>query len=287
MTSGTDLATRGWEIALERFEHEHGMLELTPLKKPSPDEPDGWRGRLLKLEAGTIVVEAPKPGEGASIEAAAEAGNWVTVLMQRGDQRWSLGCRIIERFRFPVDALGEVEAVRLSRPERVDDAQRRRHFRAATVASTVSAVDLWRLENPADCVPYEQHNRRRHLERPGAAPGEDEAPAWPSVGQRWRGLIVDISGGGLNAALPRDAEALVRDRSLLWAGLPLPEMEEPLYAVARVVRSEPQTERVLRVGLEFSFEHHPRHERFVIDRLCYYTSFLQRLRLQKRKGRGR
>ena len=291
----------GWEAALEQMEIEGGVLELSPLREP--DDADGggsaegggarggtragWPSRLLKLEATTLVVEAPpRSGVGSADGAEKDSGGpeQLKLTMRMGQRRWALRCRVIERLRFPLNAKREIAALRLSWPEQVDDAQRRKHFRISTAVSTIPAVKFWGVKDLQACVAYEQHNRRRHVEPAGSVPGEDEAPPWPGVRPKWRGLIVNVSGGGLCVALPREAEAQVQEGALLWTKLPLPELEEPLYAVTRAVRCEAQSKKVLQAGLAFSFEHHPRHERFITDQMCYYASYLQRLQLQRERG---
>jgi hypothetical protein len=311
MPQASAQTTAGWQAALQQLERAGGVLDLTPVGQSwdhgdgpgdaaetasgngedgQEGEPAGWRGRLLALEEEAIVVEAPERDEASEADPTPAEGQRLAFVLQGEVRRWSLRCRVLERFRFSLSRGRKIEGLRLSWPEEVQDAQRRQHFRVSTLSSTIPAVQLWRLEDPAACVAHEQYNRRRHVERRQGAKARREpgwpglGPDWPGLGEAWRGLIVDVSGGGLCVALPQEAMSLVQKGQLLWAELPLPELEEPLYAVVRVVRSEPHSERVLRAGMAFYFEHHPRHERFITDRMCAYARYLERLQLQRQRG---
>ncbi|MBI1368043.1 MAG: hypothetical protein GC162_05250 [Planctomycetes bacterium] len=282
-----------WEQVFRRIAARSGVIELSRRKTPDAceqmtihHEADGshqvanintWRVRAFDMDRAAIIVERPWS---AKKSITIESDELLDVLMVEGQRRWTFQCVVLGQSMFALNASKKVIALRLSRPLKVHDGQRRDFFRVDTAGSPFPSVHLWHLMDIESCAEYQQYTMLRHR-TPESQRQELKAPTEPPIGEDFAAMVMDVSGGGLGMLLPRTIEWLLPTAPLLWTKITLPDIEEPLFAVSRVAHWRDENAKLIRVGVCFHFDHFPEYKPFLTDLLSHFTANHQRLQLQR------
>lgn len=275
--STTTAIPQGWEQTLQQMLARNGTLELSPIHLASCHTPPTWRVRLLGIEDEALIVERPShAGESIVIDGDTPLS---AVFVDR-QQRWSFATRVIDCVEHQLNDEQMVDAMRIHRPADAHSAQRRDFYRVDVAGMTTLPMQLWALSDLDSCVPCETHNDLVHRQRNVASPPE---PPPPQLGDRFDGLLMDISGGGMALLVPHHIEPLLRHETPFWLRITLPDLPDPLLAVAKAAHWRREAADALRVGFSFTFDHNPAHQRVVNDQICRLAAHYQRLQLQRKR----
>lgn len=266
-----------WEQSLMRTVARNGAIELSPIQVISGEAPPTWRVRLLALEDGALIVERPCPG-GEPLKVNPDTP--LSAVILEDQNRWSFATRVIEPVMHHLNEHNRVVALRLTRPANAHSAQRRDYYRVDVAGMPTPPVQLWPLLDVASCVASEAHNDAVHRRRNTPSP---PAPPPPELGEGFDGLILDISGGGMALSVPQRIEPLLLEATPCWLCIALPDLPDPLLAVARAAHWRPEGVATFRAGFRFNFDHNPEHRRTVNDQMCRLAAHYQRLQLQRKR----
>ena len=120
----------------------------------------------------------------------------------------------------------------------------------------------------------------------GTAPAPETEPLiLPEVGPPFRGMLVNIGGGGAGLLVDR-GETTGPDRSrLLWMRINLtPHIPAPIAVTSRIAHVHLDSGQNLYLGLAFDFSFHPAHREFVVGQICRYVLTDQHRQVGRKAG---
>jgi hypothetical protein len=146
---------------------------------------------------------------------------------------------------------------------------------------------LWPLLNPKSVVAAERANELQ------AACGEQGEPLvcaddeiMPEVGPRFRGMLVNIGGGGVGLTVDSSEAHNLGNSKVFWVRMSLPpELPNPICATAKVVHTHMESNHNVYAGLSFDFSFNPAHQGFIADQICKYIAVQQRNQLRREADR--
>ncbi len=174
-----------------------------------------WKSRLLSGEGDRLTIAHP---QGPQIgEADFVVGQTVGIALRRNHGKCLFESEVLSRE-------SQTGTVVLRWPEDVQELQRRLYSRARVPDHVTIPVNLSRL----------------------SPDGSAEIASTPR-----RGILLDLSGGGMSVAVPADARNKWRRGDLMRCLVPLEPAREPceLTACLRFVEKAPQGH--LRMGMQF------------------------------------
>jgi hypothetical protein len=291
-----------WREALEELERSAGLLLLSPLgggpateeeeatalRRMTPKEfgershctqgpnIDSWRVRIFEVSDDSIIVEHPYL---ANRPVPVRKGDFVMALAHRGNSRWSLRCPVLDLVEYTLNKTHSVDALQLGWPDEIHNAQRRDFFRVEASGQPTPTAEVCPVFKTSTCVNYETYCQQMHKRKLRDEPPEE--PALPDIGQSFHGRVVDVSGGGMCIAVPRNVIPLLKVMPLLWLRVNLPEVREPVYVVAQLAHYHIDDRGMVNLGLCFVFDHHRGHRKFISDVMCRFAADLQRSKLKQ------
>ncbi len=256
-----------WKRVLSEAVVRNGRLTLG--KSYDGDEasaPPRFASRLLALGPdGTLLVQRPlKHG----ISNLCRNGARVDLFLPDGSQWWGGRCTVQGKLRYLLNEDTVVHALRLSPPEKVWSAQRRRFYRVDAAGCGLETVHVVPTGSPADEAPLPIGDLDK-------AHGRDCFEA----------KLHDISGGGMGLRIDARSQLAhwLKPGLTLRCVFRIPGDPRPLDVPAVLSRTEKVGGGKLHLGIAFNFEQaHQRHK--FEDRIVHFTTGLQRQQIQRQRG---
>jgi len=174
-----------------------------------------WKSRLLAGGDSNLTIACPH--ELRSGEANVAIGQMIGVSLRHGHKKCMFDSEVISRDSRTGDLV-------IRRPRNIQEMQRRVFSRARVPDHLTIPVNVSRL----------------------AADGVTDVPSMPR-----RGILIDLSGGGMSVAVPPDARNKWRPGDTMRCLLPLEPAQEPRELTARLRFVEKASPGHLRIGMQF------------------------------------
>ncbi|MEN0020229.1 MAG: PilZ domain-containing protein [Planctomycetota bacterium] len=270
--------TERWRDCLHQIHSRRGAIEFTIAKRgveqvESPEvwkraQPDlVWRVRVLEIRGDEILVEYPAAaGQRISIEPDID----IVAAMSIGQNRWMFHSKTLGGIG--TDGLG---ALRLAMPTTVERCMRRDFFRISTARLDLPNVDLWPLLDPQSVGPAEVANRARIEGTAGhqSLSDDSEQLMLPSVGPKFTGQLINLSGGGLGVLVARSEAGPLDASPFFWLRLDLGQgLPVPLAMTGKLVHRHTDSTQAVHAGLAFEFGFHPAHRDFIVKQVVDYVA---------------
>lgn len=219
---------------------------------------DGWatlKTRFLALEDDRheLIIEYPSsPGR---VAPEIVGGQSIGVSFRRGHKKCVFNAMVLERCHYSFSKVKGVPALRLQWPEEMCELQRRLYYRAVIPEGTTIPVDLWRGDAK------------------GVRPPESEI---------LRGIMLDLSAGGISIALPFGAFPRLEEDKVATCSFPVDKGEPPATIVGRVRYWDETDAHHLRVGLHFVNLDSSPNQRETLERVVRLAIRFQRAHAGRR-----
>lgn len=289
--------TLEWRRCLRQVLERGGALEIAVAKSmPSEGVWDEtaqlvWRVRLLNVTETEIIVEQPSAlGQAMQIQP----GVSLAVVLAIGQNRWMFATPNLGTVMVPGFDRRPAPALRLAMPESVQRCQRRNYYRVEATSIELPRVDLWPLLEPRSVllaeraceIQWEIENGR--LEAPADGSGFQTEAVMPEVGPKFGGTLLNLGGGGMGMRVSPEDSQIVARHKLLWMRLGLPQgLSVPICATGKVVHTHMESNQDTYVGIAFDFSFNPSHQKFVVDQICRYIAWQQRMQTLAAPGEQR
>ena len=239
---------QAWRNAMANLGRVNGSVEVHT-HTPADTRGLSFNARVLEAhaDAGGLVIERPPSLAGSALAPGAV----VRLFALLGDTRLAARSRVARSGRYRLNPEVRVTAVELEPVTAVQPSQRRASFRVSTLGSPVRGVTLTHPEHPSVAAEV------LDLSEAGAALGCTLTPP----------LVRVLRGARVRIALPLDPD------------------QAALEVDAEVVRLDPRSDGVWKLGLRFTFaspvERH--HAERIIQR---FSTDRQRLHLRRLRDAG-
>lgn len=174
-----------------------------------------WKSRLLATGEGNLRIACPPELLGR--DSTVTIGQLIGVSLRHGHKKCMFDSEIIDQDPDTGDLL-------IRRPSSIQEMQRRVFSRVRVPDHLTIPVNVNRL----------------------ATDGVTDVPSVPR-----RGILLDLSGGGMSVAVPTDARNKWRPGDTMRCLLPLEPAQEPRELTARVRFVEKTALGHLRMGMQF------------------------------------
>lgn len=270
--------TDRWKDSLWRIYERGGGLEFT-IERPEDNSAEAkdliWRVHVLDLSEKEIIVEQP----GAmGVPFQIQDGTPLIGILAVGQNKWMFHTTVLGHTRVKTRN-GEVPALRVQMPEKVERCLRRNFDRISTAQVSMPDVECWRLMNPQSAVPFEVSNQVQIndlIESGGTAEATDDPEALPEVGPKFRAVLSNVGGGGVGLIVDKEHRAYIDSGKVFWMRLDLrPTVPAPLVLTARLAHTHIDSQQNTYAGFAFDFAMNPRHKSFVVGQIAQYIKSMQ------------
>jgi len=180
------------------------------------------RFRGVDRERGRLLIEYPSQPEHGQAEI--DIGQCVGLSFRRGHKKCVFEAQVIGQDRSVPEGKCPVLTLSLCWPDRIQELQRRLYCRAKVPP---------RLSIPVDICPQSTRS------------------AQAASGVACRGLMLDLSAGGMNIALPAEKRIRLKPGDTVTCTFALEPGQTPQEISGRLRHCEPAPGGHLRVGLQF------------------------------------
>lgn len=270
--------TDRWKDSLWRIYERGGGLEFT-IERPDNDHSDSkdliWRVHVLDLNEQEITVEQP----GAmGIPFQIQDGTPLIGILAVGQNKWMFHTTVLGHTRMNTRN-GDVPALRVRMPEKVERCLRRNFDRISTAQVSMPSVECWKLVSPHSAVPFEVANQMQIsdlFEVGKTADATDDPAALPEVGPKFDAVLSNVGGGGVGLIVDKENRASIDSGKVFWMRLDLrPIVPAPLVLTARLAHTHIDSQQNTYAGFAFDFTINPRHKSFVVGQIAQYIKSMQ------------
>jgi len=270
--------TDRWKDSLWRIYERGGGLEFTierPENSPQESKDLIWRVHVLNLTEQEITIEQP----GAmGMPFQIQDGTPLIGILAVGQNKWMFHTTVLGHTRVKTRN-GEVPALRVKMPEKVERCLRRNFDRISTAQVNMPSVECWRLLHPQSAVPFEVANQVQvHdlLESKETAGATDEPAALPEVGPKFNAVLSNVGGGGVGLIVDKEFRSSIDSGKVFWMRLDLrPVVPAPLVLTARLAHTHIDSQQNTYAGFAFDFTINSRHKSFVVGQIARYIQAMQ------------
>ncbi|MAE66865.1 MAG: hypothetical protein CMJ18_21620 [Phycisphaeraceae bacterium] len=248
----TSVSRTQWEPSLQAIVNARGTVLASPLDDSGEPLAGGaWRIRLMSFDHKAFVIEAP--GTADAVEQVFP-GCRLEVLVVWPPHRWRC-CATVAGLMRCVSEDKVLDVVSLNQPYEVQSAQRREFFRVSTAGMKLESAQL---------IPAVD----RYEQVSGIASAES-----------FTGNVVSVSGGGIAVTGPISLQRQIEQATYYECRFALPDGSPPIDCLVRVVRWQALKNDRMFIGCQFE----PR-DPVVVDRICRFTTWIQRKQLRRRRA---
>ena len=279
MNTMTHLPPREWTQLAADTALRNGTIEIRidPAYHDVVEERRGllYRVRLLAIENDHWIIERPFSLQG---KPSVQAGMKLIGILGTAASRWSFCTDARSAGLYQLNSESKVPVMHLTLPSHVQSAQRRAYYRVAMLGEQKARARVWPLLDVESARFAELANSTLHKSN---GRSDSTIAAHPTVGTGCEGWVLDFSAGGLAIGIDQDLRLPLKQYETFWIEMSLPTLKWPLCTTARLVRTFDESSEMSRLAYEFSFEHNPTHEKFVLDTLCRVAAAEQRRQIQR------
>jgi hypothetical protein len=270
--------TDRWKDSLWRIYERGGGLEFTIENPGGPQSPHKdliWRVHILNLTETEIIVEQPG-AMGLPFQIHEDAS--LIGILAVGQNKWMFHTTVLEHTRVRTRN-GEIPALRLKMPTKVERCLRRDFNRISTAKVNLPSVECWKLLDPRSAVPFEVANQIQIsdlLEAKQTADSSDDPTTLPEVGPKFEASLSNVGGGGVGLVVDKENRASIDSGQIFWIRMDLrPTVPAPLVMTARLAHTHIDSQQNTYAGLAFDFGLNTRHKGFVVGQIAQYILSMQ------------
>ena len=270
--------TDRWKDSLWRIYERGGGLEFTIDRSADPQNTHKdliWRVRILNISETEIIIE--QPGAMGLPFQINDATPLIGILAV-GQNKWMFHTTVLGHTRVRTRN-GEVPALRIQMPQRVERCLRRNFDRISTARVTPPTVECWKLLNPQSAVPFEVANRIQItdlLESGGSSESCDDPAALPEVGPKFAAGLSNVGGGCIGLIVDKENRASIESGQVFWIRMDLRlTVPAPLVLTARLSHTHIDSQQNTYAGLVFDFGLNYAHKAFAVGQIARYIQSMQ------------
>lgn len=280
MGSATSKKEPQWLTILRDIAARNDSIDLATPSSQFAEDSTSWRVRVFKLdeESETKRILIDKPYSVANPIIVKTGMRFLSLLIVQ-DTRFGFESTVLKRTNVQLNAQKNIPAVWLSWPKRIFTVQRRNYFRVSTISTNLPYMKLAEVDDFQACAKAELQTVARFNNE------EIEQPVIPTTKHTCQAFISNISGGGMGAAVESEHASKLQQGKHYWVTFNLPDCPVPLNAVVKCVHlARAKDDMPVKLGLKFVFDHNPAYRNFLVEQVCEFTAWQQRIMLQRRRG---
>lgn len=289
--STTSSSNQSWLVTVMGLLRHNGAVMLAGESVSEAEGPvPTYLARLLDFDDRGFLIERP---QGKDAIRFMREGSPIFMLLIDGSQRLELASIVTELTRYQLNERMTVAAARLAMPHDVRSAQRRNYFRVMVSGLKLNPVTFIPPEvspeapaeaspeadpAPPEVSPEAEVRPEPTPESSADAPQEDQ----PIEVRPFEAKLLNLGGGGVGVEAPRWVRQQLPLCDTYHCRLTLPDIEDVITVVGKVVHCRPQQQDTVYLGVQFEFDD-PAQESAVVDQLVRFTTVVQRRQLRHQR----